>query len=262
MAQQLINYGTYPDDANADAIRTAFLKVEQNFTDLYNNGVAGVSSVNSGQGIIARRSGSNVFVSANVYQLQISSAANSMVFSLGTSTANTAIYSQGSDVLSIDPAENFGVTNVYVSGNMYMQGAPATAPFATRLPDSTASFTGNGVGLYGIILRPTKLIGTLNQVQFVSTDDFGKPIIVGSNNFTFSEITNQLVLSDGVSSITMDSTQGTIDITNTITSNNYFANNLSNTFSLVVRNTASFLGNVLFTESVTSNGTVTITNIK
>ena len=105
MAQQLINYGTYPDDANADAIRTAFLKVEQNFTDLYNNGVAGVSSVNSGQGVIARRSGSNVFVSANVYQLQVASAANSLVFSLGTTNANVAVYSQGSDVLNINPAE-------------------------------------------------------------------------------------------------------------------------------------------------------------
>ena len=261
MAQQLINYGTYPDDANADAIRTAFLKVEQNFTDLYNNGVAGVSSVNSGQGVIARRSGSNVFVSANVYQLQVASAANSLVFSLGTTNANVAVYSQGSDVLNINPAENFGVTNVYVSGNMYMQGAPVTAPFVTRLPDSTASFTGNGVGLYGIILRPTKLIGSLNQVQFVSTDDFGKPIIVGSNSFVYQSDTNQLILSEGLNSITSDGTQGTIAVSNTVTSNNFFANNISNTFSLVVRNTSSFLGTALFTQPVTSNGTVTITNI-
>ena len=32
MAQKNIDFGTFPDDPNADAIRTAFSKVQDNFT--------------------------------------------------------------------------------------------------------------------------------------------------------------------------------------------------------------------------------------
>ena len=34
MAQQNIDCGTFPDDPSADAIRTAFQKVQQNFTEI------------------------------------------------------------------------------------------------------------------------------------------------------------------------------------------------------------------------------------
>ena len=35
MAQRNIDFGSFPDDPNADAIRSAFEKVQLNFTDLY-----------------------------------------------------------------------------------------------------------------------------------------------------------------------------------------------------------------------------------
>ena len=35
MAQQNIDFGTFPDDPDADAIRTAFQKVQNNFSELY-----------------------------------------------------------------------------------------------------------------------------------------------------------------------------------------------------------------------------------
>jgi len=34
MAQQNIDFGTFPDDPSADAIRTAFQKVQQNFNEI------------------------------------------------------------------------------------------------------------------------------------------------------------------------------------------------------------------------------------
>ena len=37
MAQQTIDYGNFPDDADADAIRIAFQKTQNNFTELYGN---------------------------------------------------------------------------------------------------------------------------------------------------------------------------------------------------------------------------------
>ena len=51
MAQQNINFGTFPDDPDADAIRTAFNKVQQNFTEVYNAGAgASVTSINRNPG--------------------------------------------------------------------------------------------------------------------------------------------------------------------------------------------------------------------
>ena len=37
MTQQIINVGTTANDATGDPIRTAFTKVNANFTELYNN---------------------------------------------------------------------------------------------------------------------------------------------------------------------------------------------------------------------------------
>jgi hypothetical protein len=35
MAQQIIDFGAFPNDPAADPIRAAFAKVQNNFTDLY-----------------------------------------------------------------------------------------------------------------------------------------------------------------------------------------------------------------------------------
>ena len=35
MAQRNIDFGTFPDDPDADAIRTAFQKVQENFGELF-----------------------------------------------------------------------------------------------------------------------------------------------------------------------------------------------------------------------------------
>jgi hypothetical protein len=37
MTQQIINIGTSPNDTTGDPLRTAFGKVNANFTELYNN---------------------------------------------------------------------------------------------------------------------------------------------------------------------------------------------------------------------------------
>ena len=42
MAQQYIDFGTFPNDPAADPIRAAFQKIQNNFTDLYKIGRAHV----------------------------------------------------------------------------------------------------------------------------------------------------------------------------------------------------------------------------
>ncbi len=69
MSQQNIDFGTFPDDPDADAIRTAFQKVQQNFDEIYDSTAnAAVLSVNrsQGAGITVNGPTGNVVVSANI----------------------------------------------------------------------------------------------------------------------------------------------------------------------------------------------------
>jgi len=51
MAQQTINIGTVANDGTGDPLRTAFDKVNDNFTELYADDAGDVNSVNAGTGI-------------------------------------------------------------------------------------------------------------------------------------------------------------------------------------------------------------------
>ena len=46
MAKQTINIGTAPNDGTGDPLRTAFDKVNDNFTELYTDDAGDVDSVN------------------------------------------------------------------------------------------------------------------------------------------------------------------------------------------------------------------------
>ena len=52
MAQQTINIGTTANDGTGDPLRTAFDKVNDNFTELYNDDAGDVDSVNGQSGTI------------------------------------------------------------------------------------------------------------------------------------------------------------------------------------------------------------------
>ena len=51
MAQQTINIGTVANDGTGDPLRSAFDKVNDNFTELYSDDAGDVNSVNAGTGI-------------------------------------------------------------------------------------------------------------------------------------------------------------------------------------------------------------------
>jgi hypothetical protein len=112
MAQRNIDFGSFPDDPNADAIRTAFQKVQLNFTELFSQlGNTGVSSVNltPGQGITVNNPTGNVVVNANVYRVQVQS--NTVGVGIGSSTGTLANYSSGIQVLGIDLLDDTIIAN-------------------------------------------------------------------------------------------------------------------------------------------------------
>jgi hypothetical protein len=110
MSQQNIDFGTFPDDPDADAIRTAFQKVQNNFNELYTTATAGsVTSVNqsAGAGIQVNNPTGNVIVTANIACVQVSTSTLSI--GQGSNGGTSAIISQTSQTLVIDinPANVF-----------------------------------------------------------------------------------------------------------------------------------------------------------
>ena len=81
MSQNNIDFGTFPDDPSADAIRTAFDKVQNNFNQLFSASAnAEVTSVNrtAGPGITVNYPTGNVIVSANIACVQVSTSSLSI----------------------------------------------------------------------------------------------------------------------------------------------------------------------------------------
>jgi hypothetical protein len=103
MSQQNIDFGTFPDDPSADAIRTAFNKVQNNFDQLFGaNANTTVTSINRtpGAGITVNFPTGNVVVSANLACLQVSTS--SLKMGRGGNTGSNALITQSSQTLVID----------------------------------------------------------------------------------------------------------------------------------------------------------------
>jgi hypothetical protein len=104
MSQQNIDFGSFPDDPSADAIRTAFQKVQNNFTQLFNaNAESAVLSVNRtpGAGITVNSPTGNVVVSANIACVRVSTT--SLVMGTGAdNTKSNATIVSSSQTLNID----------------------------------------------------------------------------------------------------------------------------------------------------------------
>jgi hypothetical protein len=124
MAQQNIDFGTFPDDPNADAIRAAFQKTQENFTDLYrlttSNGVLSINRTKQ-PGISVNQSTGNVLVSADFSRLNVTTTSLEVGLSpnsLGyATTVNNAI-----QTLYLDLRDETYIANSLVVGN------PNTAP--------------------------------------------------------------------------------------------------------------------------------------
>jgi hypothetical protein len=124
MAQQNIDFGTFPDDPSADAIRTAFTKVQENFDEVYaSTESAAVLSINrtAGRGITVNSPTGNVIIEANVASLSISS----VTLRVGTSpnpVTNSAIYTNYSQTLYIEIPNTLSISNLVTSGNISAGG--------------------------------------------------------------------------------------------------------------------------------------------
>lgn len=147
MAQENINPGAFPNDPEADPVRTAFLKTQNNFTDIYKSVLTtGVTKVISGNGLAVNRQTGEVTISANISKVTVNTDQNILV-GIGTATTNTATAINANNVLSFKLADTLTTSNI-VAANLIGTIRTASQPIITSvgtLDKLTLLSTGQGI---------------------------------------------------------------------------------------------------------------------
>ena len=185
MAQRNIDFGSFPDDPNADAIRSAFEKVQLNFTEVFAGlGDQAVVSVNktAGAGISVNQPTGNVVITNKLACVTVQSS----TLDLGLNTADTlsaVTLTSASQSVFVDLPSNIitGLVNLSLTGNLIAENivsnanlttanlvVSSTADFST-VPLSVLSLTSTGnisggnlsVGATGIIAGDTVIVNNV-----------------------------------------------------------------------------------------------------
>jgi hypothetical protein len=213
MAQRNIDFGSFPDDPNADAIRTAFQKVQENFSELF-SGLQdqAVISVNrtAGTGITVNSPTGNVIVSANIAQVRIQSSTLDLSTGSNASPASLAVINTGTVPFFINlPQSVTGISDITLSGTL----TAANANITSQLNGSSANFTGN--------------ITSLNTITSNSLVANTLSIASSANIVGLLSVTGNVNVSSSVNAVNVTAT-GNISASNanitSITSNSVTAN--------------------------------------
>jgi hypothetical protein len=147
MAQRNIDFGSFPDDPNADAIRSAFEKVQLNFTEVFAGlGDQAVVSVNktAGAGISVNQPTGNVVITNKLACVQVQSS----TLNLGLNTADTlsaVTLTSASQSVFVDLPSNIttGLVNLSLTGNLIAENIVSNANLTTTnlVVSSTADFS-------------------------------------------------------------------------------------------------------------------------
>jgi len=148
LAQRNINFGSFPDDPNSDAIRDAFQKIQKNFSELFSDTQnRGVRSINrtpgTGRGITRNFPSGDVIISANIPQVTVTSTTLSLAVFNGNSitpAGSLATITNGdTDQIVINIPQNLGnISNVSVANTITTNNLVVNV----SLSGSGASFTG------------------------------------------------------------------------------------------------------------------------
>lgn len=208
MAQQTIDFGSFPNDPGADAIRTAFQKVQQNFTELYTTTTStGVASVIAGAGITQNRQTGNITLTANIPNITIQTG-NSLIVGVGVASGNTATLASYATPFVISLANtittgnanigNISVANLLVSGNVrsslipnvdvtYNLGSPSRRWKDLYLSGQTIDLGGTLISSSGGVIIVPSLASNSNitaSTVTVSTSVVSPTIIIGNTQIT------------------------------------------------------------------------------
>ena len=248
MAQRNIDFGAFPDDPDADAIRAAFQKTQENFNELFalqNN--SGVLSINRTKqaGISVNQPTGNVLISADFSRLNLTTTTlevglspNSLGYSTSVNSAIQTLYIDLRDDSFISNSLYIGTANT--SPNVYIEGGNVTASKTITgniIVGNTSNITGNLVA--GSILSNT----TVNAAGNVNANNVNASNAIAALNLNVSNLANIVT-----ANITGNLTSGNANLGNLATAN--FVNASSN---INVTNTLA-AGNVRTDNLLHANG--------
>ena len=158
MAQQNINFGSGPDDPNADSIRASFAKCQNNFSELYKSSASsGVTELLVGSGLTQDNTTGKVNVYANINQVKVSSTTLNVGIN-GSTGSNTATLTRGTDIIVID------IGNTITTGLIYNAKFAANAsnqPNITSLGTLTGLTSSGTVSITDTTNSTSKTTGAL-----------------------------------------------------------------------------------------------------
>ena len=246
MAQQFIDFGSFPDDPDADAIRTAFQKTQNNFNQLFATTTAGsVLSIDSpsGGGITVSSPTGNVSLSANIACVQVHTSTLSI--GRGANGSQDTSITQSSQVLWVDLPSNIAnvesanfvttltsVSNPGIKVNQTWNNSSVTFTGIYENITDTASASGSkliDLQVGGISKFSVTKTGDLSANNLSVSGFSVSNISVGNGSFSGNvlvsgNITGGNLITSGVVSATGNITGG-----NLVTAGNVSAGNVSAT---------------------------------
>jgi hypothetical protein len=193
MAQENINVGAYPNDPAADPVRIAFLKSQNNFTELYETTFSsGVVRVIAGDGLNQTTQTGIVTVKANIAKVTINTDDNILV-GIGTATGNSASANSSNNIFSLKIASTLNTSNI-VAANLTGTIRTASQPIITSV-GTLANLTLNsgGAGLTTPSVTSTSITASTITASTISATGgntqilFNNNSVVGaSSNLTFN----------------------------------------------------------------------------
>jgi len=252
MAQQNIDFGTFPDDPDADAIRTAFQKVQNNFNELFATTTAGsVTSVNRGAGIDVNSPTGNVIVTANLAQVVVNTSSLSIGRGSNGGTTATITTSAQTLVIDINPANVFSGNFSGVSGALANLNGTLTSNSNSQ-PNITSVGTLTSLAVTGNLSSGNANLGNLSIANYVT----GTLTTAAQPNITSVGTLSNL-------SVTGNSNLGNLASANFFSGDGYLLSNLSVTAGSTIVSGSSNVkvelnGNVNITSAGNAN-VVTVT---
>jgi hypothetical protein len=257
MSQQNIDFGSFPNDQNADAIRVAFQKVQNNFSELYSVIYqTGVSKILPGPGISVDQNTGNVTVTNRLSSLTIQTG-SSLLVGVSTATSNAATVNTSTTPIVINVSNTITTNTIVATSNLVgrLSANSANQPNITRVGTLVSlSVTGN--------VRSNLFVGNISA-PYINATAIDAP---GANT---QLLYNQQGNIGALSTVTYNSTTNTLNVSGLVsTVGNITGANLRTNGSLSATGdvrggnvftlgNVSASGNVIADTNIRANGSIT-----
>lgn len=281
MTQQIIDVGSVANDGQGDPIRTAFIKTNENFTELFN--IGGVAGIGNGTSNIAIQENGNIGMNingvANVFRVTSTGSYNTGVLNTTTLTAAGNITSAGTINAAYFVGDGTGITGItssadaiLLTGNtlssnvLYsqlvsvgtLQSLVVTSGIAVGNVTTTGrvSALGNVTGGNLITVGNAQVSANVNAVSVNASNNVSAVGNVKANNVIATTIVSAASLTGTIVSVSGNVTGGNLNTTGSVsTSANVVAGNVLSTG--VISTSSNVVAGNVNSISVSASGNIT-----